>query len=115
MKEVKKPWGYEEVFTFNEISTVKILNVKSNSILSLQKHKKRKEMWYFLTDGWIQLGNKRKKIKKGKIINIEKGQVHRLFSKNKPVQVMEISFGKFDWGDIVRLEDNYGRKGETKI
>ena len=115
MKIVKKPWGHEEVFTFNEVSTVKILSVKPSSILSLQKHKKRKEMWYFLTDGWVQLGNKRKKIKKGEIVSIGKGQIHQLFSKDKPVQVMEISFGKFDWNDIIRLEDSYGRKGTTKV
>ena len=26
-----------------------------------------------------------------------------------PVRILEISFGKFDEGDIVRLEDVYGR------
>ena len=111
MKIVKKPWGDEKVFTFNEISTVKLTNVKPNSVLSLQKHKKRSEMWIFLTDGFVQIGNKKKKVRKGEIIKIKKGQVHRLFSKNKPVQFLEISFGKFDWNDIIRLEDSYGRKG----
>lgn len=111
-KIVKKPWGHEKVFAFNEISTVKLTSVKANSVLSLQKHKKRCEMWFFLTDGWVQLGKKKKKVRKGEIIKIERGQVHRLFSKNKPVQFLEISFGKFDWNDIIRLEDVYGRKGK---
>ena len=112
VKIVRKPWGNEKVFTFNEISTVKLISVKPNSVLSLQKHKKRKEMWYFLTPGFVQIGNKKKKIRKGEIIKIKRGQAHRLFSKNKPVQFLEISFGKFDWNDIIRLEDVYGRRGK---
>lgn len=111
MKIVRKPWGVEKVFTFNEISTVKLTSVKANSVLSLQKHKKREELWYFLTDGFVQIGNKKKKVRKGEIIKIKRGQVHRLFSKNKPVQFLEISLGKFDWNDIIRLEDSYGRRG----
>lgn len=110
-KIVIKPWGTEKILAFNEISTVKLTSVKANSVLSLQKHKKRSEMWYFLTDGWVQIGKNKRKVRKGEIIKIEKGQVHRLFSKNKPVQFLEISLGKFDWDDIIRLEDSYGRKG----
>jgi len=111
VKIVRKPWGHEKVLSFNEISTVKLTSVKPNSFLSLQKHKKRDEIWYFLTPGFVQIGNKKKKVKKGEIIKIKKGQIHRLFSKNKPIQFLEISFGKFDWNDIIRLEDIYGRKG----
>lgn len=111
MDIVKKPWGHEKVFTFNELSTVKTLNLKPNNILSLQYHHKREEIWYFLTDGFVQIGKKKKKIKKGCMVLIKKGTLHRLFSKDKDVSVLEISLGKFDWNDIVRLEDNYGRKG----
>lgn len=112
VKIIRKPWGNEKILSFNEISTVKLTNVKPNSVLSLQKHKKRSEMWYFLTEGFVQIENKKKKVRKGEIIKIEKGQVHRLFSKNKPIKFLEISIGKFDWNDIIRLEDKYGRKGK---
>lgn len=112
VKIVRKPWGIEKILAFNEISTVKLTSVKANSILSLQKHKKREEMWYFLTEGWVQIGKNIKKVRKGEIIKIKKGQVHRLFSKNKPVKFLEISLGEFDWNDIIRLEDSYGRKGK---
>lgn len=110
MKIVKKPWGNFKQFTLNKKSTVKILEINPNQILSLQKHKKRNEMWYFLTDGYAQLGNTRKKIKKGRVINIKKGVSHRLYAKNKRVLVLEVSFGNFDENDIIRLEDKYGRK-----
>ncbi len=111
VKIIKKPWGNEKVLVFNKTSTVKLTSINPNSSLSLQKHKKRKELWYFLTDGFVQIGNKKKKVRKGEIIKIKKGQVHRLFSKNKPIKFLEISLGKFDWNDIIRLEDVYGRKG----
>jgi mannose-6-phosphate isomerase len=109
MKKIKKPWGDFKQFTLNEISTVKILEVNPNQILSLQKHKKRKEMWYFLTDGYMQLGNKKTRVKKGKIAIINKNTLHRLYAKDKKVLVLEISYGFFDENDITRLEDKYGR------
>jgi mannose-6-phosphate isomerase-like protein (cupin superfamily) len=111
---VKKPWGHEKVFTFNEISTVKILTVKPNQKLSLQYHYKREEMWYFLTEGYMVLGEKEMKVKKGELIKIKKEVPHRLFSKDKEIQVMEISLGTFEWEDIVRIEDSYKREGTTK-
>lgn len=110
MKEVKKPWGWEKHFIENKKCTVKILEVKPNETLSLQKHKKRTEEWYFLTDGYVQLGNKKKKVKKATTIEILKNKPHRLFAKNKPVQALEISYGKFEQKDEIRLEDKYGRK-----
>ncbi|MFA5856982.1 MAG: phosphomannose isomerase type II C-terminal cupin domain [Candidatus Pacearchaeota archaeon] len=109
MKLVKKPWGDFKQFTLNEISTVKILTVKPKQKLSLQYHFKREEMWYFLTDGYAEIGNKNKKYKKGDIVKIKKKMKHRLFSKDKTVEVLEVSYGEFDENDIVRLEDNYGR------
>ena len=110
MKIVKRPWGDFKQFTLNEKSTVKIITVKPKQVLSLQKHKKRKEMWYFLTEGYVQLGKKEKKIKKGEIVKVAKGKVHRIFSKGKTVELLEIAFGQFDEKDIIRLEDKYGRK-----
>lgn len=109
MREVRRPWGDFKQFVLNEKCTVKILTVKPNGILSLQKHRKRKEQWYFLTEGWVQLGTKKKKIKKGEIVNVRKMQAHRIFAKKKRVEVLEISYGTFDEKDEVRLEDVYGR------
>ena len=110
MKVVTRPWGGFKQFVSNEKCTVKILTVKPNQILSLQKHRKRKEQWYFLTEGWVQLGNKKKRIGAGEIVNIPRMQAHRLFAKKKKVEVLEICHGTFDEKDEIRLEDIYGRK-----
>jgi len=110
MKKEERPWGNFKQFVKNKRCTVKIHTVKPNQEFSLQYHKKRKEMWYFLTDGFVQIGIDKMKIKKGEIVWIRKLQAHRLIAKNKKVEVLEISFGKFKESDIIRIEDEYGRR-----
>jgi mannose-1-phosphate guanylyltransferase/mannose-6-phosphate isomerase len=110
MKEVKRPWGNFKRFVLNKKCTVKILTLKPHQELSLQKHKKRRETWYFLTPGYVQLKNKKFPIKRGEFITIPKNTLHRLISKGKQIQILEISFGKFLESDEIRLEDKYKRK-----
>jgi len=109
MKEVKRPWGLFRQFSLNEKSTVKILIVNPNQSLSLQKHKKRKEMWHFLTDGYVEIGDKERKVKKGETVVIKRMQAHRVFAKKKQVEFLEVAYGEFNEKDEIRLEDKYGR------
>ncbi len=109
MRVVEKPWGHEKHFAKNEKRTVKILSVNPGEELSLQKHRYRVEEWFFLTDGWVQIGAKVKFFRKGDFVRIGKGKIHRLVAKRKRVEVLEVSFGKFLQSDEVRLEDKYGR------
>ena len=109
MKRVKKPWGDFKRFVLNKKCTVKIITVNPKSELSLQKHKHRAEMWYFLTDGYAQKGKKRFKVKKGEIVKIERGVIHRLYAGSKKIEVLEITIGNHDEKDIIRIEDKYGR------
>ena len=110
MKEVQKPWGGFKQFVLNKKCTVKILIVQPHQELSLQKHKKRKEMWFFLTPGYIQIGKKKTKVNKGELMRINTNVAHRLFAKKERVEVLEISEGRFSEKDVIRLEDKYGRK-----
>jgi len=110
VKIIKRPWGSFKQFVKNKKCTVKIIEVKPRQRLSLQYHKKRKELWYFLTPGEVQIGLKRKKVKKGEIVRIGKWQAHRIISGKKKTVVLEISLGKFKEKDEVRIEDKYGRK-----
>ncbi len=109
MKIVKRPWGHFNQFVKNKKCTVKILEIRPKQELSLQYHRKRKEMWYFLTDGYVQIGLEKKKVKKGELVVIKKRRAHRVFSKDKKIVWLEISVGKFKEGDEVRIEDKYGR------
>jgi len=110
MKEVRRPWGVFKQFVLNKKCTVKILEVKPTQELSLQKHKKRKENWYFLTSGIVQIGGIRKKVKEGGMVKIEKNVSHRLIAGKNKVEVLEISFGNFSEDDEIRMEDKYRRK-----
>jgi mannose-6-phosphate isomerase-like protein (cupin superfamily) len=110
VKIVHRPWGLFKQFVLNEKCTVKILEIKKNQELSLQKHKLRREEWYFITSGYVQLGKRVKKIKEGELVKIGKNVAHRLIAREKNVRVLEISFGTFDEHDEIRLEDKYNRK-----
>lgn len=106
----KRAWGGFERFTLNENSTVKILTIKPGKEFSLQYHEKRIEFWQFLDNpAIVTIGNRKIKAKKGTELYISKKTLHRIKAINKPVKVLEISFGKFSENDIVRIEDDYGR------
>ena len=106
----KRPWGGFEQFTLNEISTVKILTIKPKQKFSLQFHKKRREFWRFLDNpAKVTLGKKTIRVKKGDEIFIPLKTNHRIEAYSKPVNVLEISLGKFNEKDIIRIEDKYGR------
>lgn len=110
MKKVVRPWGNFKEFIKNKKCTVKIIEIKPRGELSLQYHKKREELWYFLDNGIIQLGKVKRKVKAGEMIKIPKKKSHRILAGLKNVRVLEISLGNFSENDEVRLEDKYGRK-----
>lgn len=106
-----RPWGKFRQYTHNETSTVKILTVEPNQMLSKQAHKKRDELWVILDEGLrVELDNKIIDTKPGDEIVILRNSIHRLSSLGKRGRVLEISFGYADENDIERFEDIYGRK-----
>ncbi|KKQ19545.1 MAG: Mannose-6-phosphate isomerase, type II [Candidatus Nomurabacteria bacterium GW2011_GWA1_37_20] len=107
---VKKPWGQFDQFTYNELSTVKVISINSDSELSLQYHKNRSEFWRILSGHPIvTIGEKEMKALPGDEFTIAKEELHRIRAEDGATQFLEISFGKFDENDIIRLEDKYGR------
>ena len=107
----KRPWGEEEIFTTNEKSTVKILTVNPGQRCSLQYHNNRKEFWKVVEgDLIVEINDKKIEAKLGDEFEIEPKIKHRMTGTDKPAKILEISFGDFDENDIVRIEDDYGRK-----
>lgn len=105
-----KPWGHDERFTFNELSTVKIITVNPGGKLSLQTHKNREEFWRILKGNpLITIGENKNVAATGDSFLIKKGEAHRIEAQEEKVVLLEISFGSFDEEDIVRMEDAYGR------
>jgi mannose-6-phosphate isomerase len=109
--EADKPWGRFEQYTHNMLSTVKVITVEPGGVLSLQYHHRRDELWVVLDAGArFELGDTVFQPEVGERVFIPRGTAHRLSAVgDRPVRILEISFGEFDEDDIVRLEDVYGR------
>jgi len=106
----KRPWGEFVEFTKNSASTVKIITVNPSEALSLQKHANRDEFWHVISgDGFITIGSERLAARPGDEYFAPRGTVHRMEGGSAALSILEISFGQFDEGDIMRLEDRYGR------
>lgn len=105
----QRPWGKFEQFVNNEKSTVKILDVEAGKRLSLQSHQNRDELWVALDEVEVEVNGLKKNLSRGEKIFIPKNSQHRL-SSNKGGRILEISFGDFKEEDIIRYEDDFGRK-----
>ncbi len=110
---VERPWGKFEQFTHNEITTVKIITVKADGVLSLQYHHNREEFWRVISGHpKVTIGEETISAKPGDEFKIEKMQHHRLAGGGDEAQILEIAYGDFDEEDIVRIEDIYGRENK---
>jgi len=92
--------------------TVKIIHVYAKSRLSLQYHKHRTEEWYCLSGRAYAVlkrggGFDEVPLQKDSHIVIPQMTTHRLGCREESADILEVSKGHFDEGDIVRLEDDY--------
>lgn len=106
----ERSWGGFREFLKNETATVKILFIKKGEVFSLQKHQYRDEFWKVLVgDPDITIDDKTVRAKVGDEFEIPPELNHRIQAPANDVEILEISRGKFDENDIVRIEDKYGR------
>ena len=110
----ERPWGFFEQFTHGEPTTVKIIVVRAGEALSLQSHEKRDEFWRVLDgEGTITVGDTYTQARAGDEFFIPRGTKHRAEGGVKDLRFLEIAFGEFEEGDIVRYEDRYQRVKEV--
>jgi len=110
IKFEKRPWGNFQQFSENIPSTVKIITVNANEKISLQFHRERDEFWRILSGKCIvTIGDDTFQAKKNDKFFIPREASHRIEALSLPVEILEISFGKFYEDDIVRIEDAYER------
>jgi len=108
LKVVEKPWGREIWFAHEREYAGKILEVDFGERLSLQYHKVKKESLYvFSGEVEVLLGDEKRVIKEGESFTINPGTKHR-FKALTDVKLIEVSTPELD--DVVRIEDDYGRK-----
>ncbi|MGC5585107.1 phosphomannose isomerase type II C-terminal cupin domain [Ornithinimicrobium sp. W1665] len=108
---VERPWGQFRQFVGNETVTVKIITVEPGHRLSLQRHRRRSELWH-VVDGPVEVwvDGDRWTAETGQDVWVPRGSTHRLGNPGRmPARVLEVAFGDFDEADIERLEDDYTR------
>ena len=107
-----RPWGRWEEYLFESGYRVKRIMVFPQKRLSLQFHLMRSEVWVIVEGtGKMTLGEKTFPIKAGDVIQIDKGQPHRVENDSDTMLVLiETQIGICPEDDIVRIEDDFGRK-----
>jgi mannose-6-phosphate isomerase-like protein (cupin superfamily) len=116
-RRVEKPWGHELIWAHTDRYVGKLLVIETGKRLSLQKHLKKDES-IFVVRGRLRLvleddaGSLREiDLGPGEHRRIPVGRVHRFIALER-VEVMEVSTPELD--DVVRLEDDFGRKGTSE-
>ena len=116
-EKVEKPWGHELIFVVAERYAGKLLFVKAGESLSLQFHKVKDEAWYVLSGrAELELGAPGERILASEVVGagaafrFEPGTVHRVKAL-EDTTILEVSTPELD--DVVRLEDRYGRAGDS--
>jgi mannose-6-phosphate isomerase-like protein (cupin superfamily) len=110
IEEVERPWGEFRRFTKNTNSTVKILTINPNEVLSLQSHQHRAEFWHVISgSGFFEIDGEKEFVQKGSEKYSPIMAKHRIYGGAEGLEVLEIGFGDFDENDIIRYEDKYER------
>lgn len=112
IKRVPKPWGHELWWAHTEHYVGKILFVKAGHKLSFQYHEQKDETVYLLSGSivlTVEEGGRlvERVLQPGEAYRIRPGIRHRM-SALVDSEILEASTPQVD--DVVRLEDDYGRK-----
>lgn len=110
---VKRPWGWYEVIDQGENFKVKRINVNPGASLSLQLHKNRSEHWVVISGiAEVICGAKKIILKENESTFIPLRTPHRLKNPtDNLLEIIEVQSGIYvGEDDIIRIEDNYGRK-----
>ena len=117
-RKVEKPWGWELIWAHADAYVGKILFVRAGHSLSLQFHREKDESWYVESGrAKLELGAvgggalNEEVIAPGGAFRFRPGTVHRVTAL-EDTTILEVSTPHL--GDVVRLEDAYGREGTSE-
>ncbi len=109
-----RPWGNYKVLEEEKNSfKIKRIQVNPGKKLSYQYHHHRNEHWIVVRGmARVTIDDKVQSIPSGGHVFIKAGQKHRLEnSENQILEIIEVQTGNYlEEDDIVRLNDEYGRK-----
>jgi mannose-6-phosphate isomerase len=109
-----RPWGFYEVLAGEDDHQVKRITVHPGSRMSLQKHRRREEHWVVVSGrALVTLDEEEIPLGTGGSVDIPREAAHRIGNPgDMPLVFVEVQRGDyFGEDDIIRLEDDYGRKG----
>lgn len=113
-REVFRPWGSYDSIDSGDRFQVKRLSVKPGGVLSLQMHHHRAEHW-IVVQGTARITRNTETflLAENESTYIPVGATHRIENPGMvPLHIIEVQSGSYlGEDDIVRFEDNYGRKG----
>lgn len=112
-RKVHRPWGWYDSVDEGGRFKVKRIQVNPKASLSLQKHYHRAEHWIVVQGtAEIMRGSEMLLLSENQSTYIPLGEVHRLSNPGSiPLEIIEVQSGSYlSEDDIVRFDDQYGRK-----
>jgi mannose-6-phosphate isomerase len=113
-RRVDKPWGHELIWAWTDRYVGKILLLEAGRRLSFQYHETKDE-WIHLLEGRLRLtlesedgAIEEHQLQAGESAHVAMGRRHR-FEAIETCRIVEVSTSEL--GDVVRLEDDFGREG----
>ena len=115
-RRVEKPWGHELIWAHTDRYVGKILVIENGKRLSLQRHEVKDESILVLSgrleltiegdDGAITV----QELGPGDHRRVATGRIHR-YAALERCELVEVSTPEL--ADVVRLEDDFGRRGTS--
>jgi mannose-6-phosphate isomerase len=115
-RRVDKPWGHELIWAETDRYAGKILVIETGRRLSLQYHERKLESILVVAGrlGLLLEGDdgemRTSELRAGEARVIPVGRTHR-YEAIERVELIEVSSPELD--DVIRLEDDFGRKGTS--
>jgi mannose-1-phosphate guanylyltransferase/mannose-6-phosphate isomerase len=112
-RQVFRPWGSYTVLENSKFFKIKRVTVKAGQNLSLQLHYHRSEHWVVVSGtAEVELDGTTQILRQGESTFVRSGMQHRLGNPGViPLEVIEVQLGEYlEEDDIVRFDDDYGRK-----
>ncbi|HEX5825034.1 MAG TPA: cupin domain-containing protein [Candidatus Limnocylindrales bacterium] len=115
-RRVEKPWGHELIWALTDRYCGKILVIETGRRLSLQYHEQKDESILVVSGRLrLHLDDDRgvmtvRELDAGESAHVAVGRRHR-YEAIERVELIEVSTPEL--GDVVRIEDDFGREGTS--
>lgn len=115
-RRVDKPWGSELIWALSDQYCGKVITIETGKRLSLQYHERKVESILVLSGRLLlhledDTGTMtQRELRAGETSHVPVGRRHR-FEAIERVELVEVSTPEL--GDVVRVEDDFGREGTS--